>query len=113
VVQSALDLRIGSSSAIAYLPAEPAGTFLFFGGAGEETYLQIVQFGDMESEQSRWSGGRLCWEGRISVDRYILRVVLMADRVLAHYGGVEAYSKAWSGIVFPTEKLAFLRVSTI
>lgn len=54
IVQAAIDLRLGSSSAIAFLPAEPWGTCLFFAGATKDAYLQIVQFADMQSESGRW-----------------------------------------------------------
>src|SRR4051794_7095255 len=67
VLQAAVDLQGGSSSAIAFLPAEPGGTCLFFAGADADVYLQLVHFEDMSSEGGRWSGGRLCWHDRISV----------------------------------------------
>ncbi|WP_432191032.1 hypothetical protein [Streptomyces sp. bgisy027] len=113
VVQAAIDLQLGSSSAIAFLPAEPAGTFLFFSGADEGVvYLQVVQFADMESESRRWSGGSLRWRGLVDVRVFIRSVVVMADAVLAKCGGSEAYSKAWSGIPFPCDELEALRLES-
>jgi hypothetical protein len=109
IVQAAIDLRLGSSSAIAFLPAEPAGTCLFFGGADEEAYLQVVHFADMESEPGRWSGGNLRWHGRVGVREFIRSVVLMADEVLVQCGGSDAYSRAWGGISFPIRELETLR----
>ncbi|MEU4540959.1 hypothetical protein AB0G15_39615 [Streptosporangium sp. NPDC023825] len=109
VVQAAIDLRLGSSSATAFLPAEPAGTFLFFTGADEEAYLQVVQFTDMESESRRWSGGSLRWRGRVDVRAFIRSVVVMADDVLVRCGSTAAYSKAWGGITFPIRELETLR----
>jgi hypothetical protein len=109
VVQAAIDLRLGSSSATAFLPAEPAGTFLFFTGADEDAYLQVVQFADMESESRRWSGGILRWRGRVDVRAFIRSVVVMADDVLIRCGSTAAYSRAWSGIAFPTRELEILR----
>jgi hypothetical protein len=109
VVQAAIDLRLGSSSAIAFLPAEPGGTSLFFAGADEDVYLQVVQFADMQSESRRWSGGRLRWHGRVGVQELARSVVLMADDVLVQAGGSDAYSKAWGGISFPIRELETLR----
>lgn len=109
VVQSAVDLQLGSSSATAFLPAEPAGTFLFFTGADEEAYLQVVQFADMESESRRWNGGSLRWCGRVNVRALIRSVVVMADDVLVQCGGADEYSRAWGGITFPIRKLESLR----
>jgi hypothetical protein len=109
VVQAAIDLRLGSSSSIAFLPAEPGGTCLFFAGADEEAYLQVVHFADMESEAGRWSGGSLRWHGRVDVREFIRSVVLMADEVLVQCGGSDAYSRAWGGISFPTRELETLQ----
>ncbi|MEV4562075.1 hypothetical protein AB0K51_34585 [Kitasatospora sp. NPDC049285] len=109
VVQAAIDLRLGSSSATAFLPAEPAGTFLFLTGADEEAYLQVVQFADMESESRRWGGGSLRWCGRVDVRAFIRSVVAMADDVLVQCGSTAGYSKAWGGITFPIRELETLR----
>lgn len=109
VVGAAVDLKKGSRSAISYLPAEPGGTFLFFGGAGSDVYIQIVQFADMESESARWSGGRLQWSGRVDVGEFIQSVTVMAEELLIQCGGVESYSKAWAGIPFPIRDLESLR----
>ncbi|MGW7535857.1 hypothetical protein [Amycolatopsis sp. NPDC054798] len=109
VVQAAIDLRLGSSSAIAFLPAEPAGTFLFITGAAEGAYLQVVQFADMESESRRWSGGSLRWHGRIDVGSFISGVIVMAEDVLVRCGSTAEYSKAWGGIAFPISELETLR----
>lgn len=107
VVQAAIDLRLGSSSAIAFLPAEPGGTCLFFGGADEDVYLQVVRFADMQSESGRWGGGSLRWHGRIGVREFIRGVMLMADEVLVQCGGSDAYSRG--DISFPSRELEALR----
>ncbi|MCC3761741.1 hypothetical protein K3N28_01465 [Glycomyces sp. TRM65418] len=109
IVQAAVDLHRGSRSAFAYLPAEPSGTCLFFGGARTDVYVQIVQFADMESLSARWSGGELRWHGRVDVREYVRNVKHMADDVLLQCGGVESYARAWGGISFPIEELESLR----
>ncbi|WP_242889827.1 hypothetical protein [Actinomadura litoris] len=108
IVKAANDLRLGSSSAIAFLPAEPGGTCLFFSGAGKEAYLQIVQFADMQSESGRWGGGVLRWHGKVEVTQFIRGVTLMAEAVLVQCGGAAAYSKAWGGIPFPAREMSIL-----
>ena len=109
IVKAANDLRLGSGSAIAFLPAEPGGTCLFFAGASEEAYLQVVQFADMQSDSGRWSGGILRWHGRVKVSQFIHGVMLMAENVLVQCGGADAYSRAWGGIPFPARELDTLR----
>ncbi|GAA1778056.1 hypothetical protein GCM10009681_56380 [Luedemannella helvata] len=111
VLQAAIDLQGGSSSAIAFLPGEPGGTCLFFAGADSDVYLQVVQFEDMSSESRRWTGGRLRWHDRISVKSFACQVALMAEEALARSGGVEAYRAAWGGVAFPSKKLQLLRDS--
>lgn len=108
LVRSALDLRRGSSSAIAVLPAEPGATYLFFQGAAREVYVQIVQFADVWSE-GRWGGGDLLWSGHLAVADYISQVVVVADSVIAQHGGADEYSKDWGGIEFPTSDVSKLR----
>ena len=109
LVRAAADLRLGSSSAIAYLPGEPGGTCLFFGGAGEVVYLQVVHFSRMDPESSRWSGGSLRWQGQVGVREFIRCVVSMADEVLVSCGGQDGYMRAWGGISFPAREVEALR----
>lgn len=109
LIEAAVDLQNGSRSAIAYLPAEPGGNCMFFGGAGIDVYIQIVQFTDMESESSRWSGGKLRWSGRVDVRKFVQGVAIMAEEVLSQCGGVEGYSQAWSGAPFPVCDLESLQ----
>jgi hypothetical protein len=78
-VQAAVDLSRGSSSAFAFLPAEPRETGLFLGGAKGEGYLQIVEFMDMQSPARRWSGGRLVWAGSVGVREFVSQVLDMAE----------------------------------
>lgn len=111
LMASAVDLHRGSRSAFAYLPSEPSGTCLFFGGASSDVYVQIVQFADMESEFTRWSGGRLQWHGRVDTREFVRNVVLMAEDVLLQCGDTEAYTRAWGGIPFPIGELETLRQS--
>ena len=109
VMQSALDLSKGSSTAMAFLPVEPGGTCMFFAGAKDEAYLQIVQFVDMQSPARRWSGGRLVWAGSIGVREFVDRVIVMAERVLIDHGGVDSYAGSWGGTPFPIDLLQELR----
>ncbi len=96
LVQCAVDLSKGSSSAIAFLPVEPGGTCIFFGGAKEEAYLQIVRFADMHSPDRRWSGGRLIWAGMVGVRQFINQVSDTVEEMLADHGGAtRAASWAW------------------
>ena len=109
VLQAALDLQGGSSSAIAFLPAEPGGSCLFFGGASSRAYLQVVDFEDMLSEGRRWGGGRLRWNGHVSIDRFVRQAATMAEEVLEEYENVASYRVAWGGISFPVDNLRLLR----
>jgi hypothetical protein len=111
VLQAAIDLQMGSSSAIAFLSAEPGATCLFFAGADANVYLQIVHFSDMESERHRWSGGSLRWHGRINVGHFDRRSLLMAEDASAQCGSGDAHSKMWGGASFPIDKLEILRGS--
>jgi hypothetical protein len=111
VLQAAIDLQMGSSSAIAFLPAEPGATCLFFAGADTNVYLQVVHFSDMESERHRWSGGSLRWHGRINVGHFVRQSLLMAQDVLGQCGSGDTYSKVWGGASFPIDKLEILRGS--
>ncbi|MFB6722386.1 hypothetical protein ACFCV3_19575 [Kribbella sp. NPDC056345] len=109
LLRAADALRMGASATWAFLPAEPGGTCLFFGGADDEVGLQIVEFADMVSESEQWSGGRLRWRGRVGVRAFVRGAVVMADEVLVQCGGVDGYLKAWGGIPFPLEQLEALR----
>lgn len=109
LLQAAVDLQGGSSSAIGFLPAEPGGTCIFFGGAGSSVYAQVVHFDDMSSETRRWAGGRLRWHGHLNVERFVRQALAMAEDVLAEYDNADAYSRAWGGIPFPQDKLQLLR----
>lgn len=109
VLQAALDLQGGSSSAIAFLPGEPGGTCLFFAGADLHVYLQVVDFKDMSSESGRWGGGRLRWNGHVNVERFVHQAVTMAEDILAKCQDQASYCSAWAGIEFPENKLRLLR----
>lgn len=109
IVRAAVDLKLGSSTAIAFLPAEPGGTCLFFTDAGEDVYLQIVRFVDMQSESGRWSGGSLLWHGRVGVGTFVDCVAQMADSLLVRSGGSGAFAELWGGIPFPVNELKALR----
>lgn len=82
---------------------------MFFAGAKDEAYLQIVQFVDMQSPARRWSGGRLVWAGSIGVREFVDRVIVMAERVLIDHGGVDSYAGSWGGTPFPIDLLQELR----
>lgn len=109
VLQAAIDLGKGSSSALAFLPSEPSGVCLFFGGADVDVYVQAVRFADMQSPENRWTGGRLLWDGRIRVRDVMTQAVVMAEGVLDAYGGADGYKKDWGGIAFPEVQLDDLR----
>ncbi|MGI5149328.1 hypothetical protein ACQEVC_23715 [Plantactinospora sp. CA-294935] len=110
VLQAALDLQLGSSATIAYLPGEPGGHLIFFAGAADDTvYVQIVLFPNFESSTtSKWAGATPRWEGRLSVAGFITAVRAMAEALLQAYGE-EGYREASGGFRFPAGKLAALQ----
>ncbi len=91
---AALDLRLGSSATMAILLGEPGGHRIFFSGAEERVYVQIVRFDDLFTVENRWKGGELRWHGRVPTTDVIDGVRKMAERVLDHYGS-DGYSKLW------------------
>jgi len=109
LMQAALDLQSGSSSSFATLLAEPGGSRIFFSGAAEEVYVQMVAFADLASEEGRWRDGAMLWHGRIKVDLLIRAVRGMAEGLLATHRNIEQYTNAWGGERFPLDKLAALR----
>jgi hypothetical protein len=82
---------------------------MFFGGAKDEVYLQIVRFADMQSRERRWSGGQLIWEGLIGVGEFVGNVLSMTEVVLVESGGVDSYADSWGGIQFPLDLLQELQ----
>lgn len=109
VLQAAIDLSLGAGSTIALLPDEPGGTYLFFGGANDDVYLQIVTFPNVQMAESRWAGGQVLWHGRVDVQQFVTHAAAMAADLLEGIGGVDSYANAWGGIRFPAERLARLR----
>lgn len=109
VLQAAIDLRLGARSTIALLPDEPGGTYLFFGGANDDVYLQIVIFPNAQLVESRWTGGQILWHGRVDVQQFLRQTLVMADNLLERIGGPDSYATAWGGIRFPADLLARLR----
>ena len=110
VLQSARDLQLGSGSSIALLLSEPGGTRVFFSGAEEEVYVQVVQFSDLQSMDNRWAGGQPRWAGRISTSGFIDDVRSMAEQLLLEVGE-SRYLKEW-GHPFPSRELRALHGHT-
>jgi hypothetical protein len=103
LLQSARDLQIGSGSSISHFLDEPGGTRVFFSGAVDEVYVQIVSFDDLQSEINRWAGGKPRWAGRVSTSDFVDGVRAMAERLLSEVGE-SGYLKRW-GAPFPMNEL--------
>ncbi|GAB3285842.1 hypothetical protein [Kineosporia babensis] len=113
VVQAAVDLQGGSSSAVAFLADEPAGTYLFFSGADQADgmgYLRAVTFADWMSRENPWANGRWRWHGRIPVEAFVRAVLGMADEAAARWNPA-GYEAAWGGGSFPAEQVERLRAA--
>lgn len=109
LLQAAVDLQSGSSSAIAYLPGEPAGHLILFSGAhDDDMFAEIVTFPRMEDGgDEQWRDGRRRLAARISVSAFIRAVIGMADVVLAEHGEA-GYARQWRGLPFPKAELDIL-----
>ncbi|MCX4825967.1 hypothetical protein OG883_40505 [Streptomyces sp. NBC_01142] len=107
ILQSARDLQIGSRSSFAVFESEPSGTRVFFSGAEDEVYVQIVYFDDLQSMDNRWAGGQPRWAGRVSTSGFVDNVRSMAEQLLSEVGE-SGYQKAW-GYPFPMHELQALR----
>ncbi|CAL9330234.1 hypothetical protein SUDANB6_00057 [Streptomyces sp. enrichment culture] len=107
LLRSARDLQLGSGSSIAHFPGEPGGTRVFFSGAEEEVYVQLVDFPGLQSTANRWAGGTPVWAGRVSTAGFVEDVRSMAERLLAEVGE-ERCLKQWGG-PFPLRELEALR----
>lgn len=108
LLQAAIDLQRGSSSAIASLSDEPGGHVLFFGGAAEDVYVQIVCFPYFETGGDPWRNGARRWAGQVSVSAFVRAVVGMAQAVLAEHGEA-GYARLWGGTPFPEAELGMLQ----
>ncbi|WP_433794721.1 hypothetical protein [Actinoplanes sp. CA-252034] len=107
LLQAALDLRIGSSATLAWLPTEPGAHVFVFGGAAEEVNVQILFLRD-EYAKDPWQGARRRWVGRIRVDAFTAATAKMAQTVLEQHGEV-GYRRAWGDIPFPSQQLTLLQ----
>jgi hypothetical protein len=107
LMRAALDLKVGSSSALAYFLGEPAGyRMVFSGGEQGEVYMQVVYFSDLQSEGREWMDGKVLWAGLISIEGFIAAVRRMGGEVVVEYGE-EGYLKIW-GMPFPGDMLRLL-----
>jgi hypothetical protein len=106
LLRSAVDLKLGSSATFAHFMGEPGGTRVFFSGAAEEVFVQVVWFEDLISPEEWWKGGTLRWAGRVPTRAFIEAVRAMAEHVLAEHGEA-GYQRAW-GFPFPAEELKWL-----
>jgi hypothetical protein len=105
--QAAADLKIGASATFTHFLGEPGGYRMFFSGAAEEVFVQVVQFDDLHSETERWKGGVLVWAGRVRTRDFIESVRLMGEAVLQE-NGLDGYQRAW-GKPFPSRELEALQ----
>jgi hypothetical protein len=110
LVQSAVDLKLGSGATFITFSAEPGGIRMFFSGVVEGgVFVQIVQFPDIRDSEVWWKDGVVVWKGRVNVGDYISAVRTAAESVIARYGSNERYFKAWQGVKFPSDGLEFLQ----
>ena len=86
LIQAASDLKIGASATFTYFLGEPGGYRMFFSGAVEEVFVQLVQFDDLQTEAERWKGGVLVWAGRVKTSDFVNSVRLMAESLLQESG---------------------------
>ncbi|MFH8394278.1 hypothetical protein [Streptomyces sp. NPDC018036] len=107
LMQAALDLQLGSSATFAYFMGEPDGYRMFFSGASDEVYVQVVHFVDLQSEEGRWAGGTVSWAGRVGKDAFIDDVCSMGEKVIRDNGS-DGYERAW-GKPFPASLLQKLK----
>lgn len=107
LLRAARDLQLGSSATFTHLLDEPHGYRIFFSGAAEKVYVQIVLFKDLYSEGKRWAGAELRWEGPVRTRQFIEAVIAMAERARRDYPDGE-YERRW-GFPFPDEELSLLR----
>lgn len=111
LLQAAWYLQNGSSSAVAFLPGERGGMWLFFSSVdpGGSAYLQVLDFPDARSEEVGLTYGAVRWGARIDLDHFLRQVVSIADAVLDECGGPDAYERLRGGFPFPSDTLERLR----
>jgi hypothetical protein len=103
LLRSAGDLSGGSRSTFTLFAQEPGGNRVFFSGAAEEVFVQVVAFPDVYSTAARWAGGRQTWAGRVSTAGFLTDVRAMAEDLLARHGD-QGYRETW-GHPFPHDEL--------
>lgn len=107
LIRAASDLKVGASATFTHFLSEPGGHRIFFSGAAEEVFVQLVQFDDLQSETERWKGGVLVWSGRVKTDDFVMSVRLMSELMLQEKG-LDGYRRAW-GKPFPVRELEALK----
>lgn len=107
LIQAAIDLKIGASATFTHFLGEPGGYRMFFSGAADEVFVQVVQFDDLQSETERWKGGAIAWAGRVGTADLIEAVRLMGEGVLQE-NGLDGYQRSW-GRPFPSRELDALQ----
>jgi hypothetical protein len=107
LLRVALDLQLGSSSAIAGVYGMPDGYMFLFGGAADDVYLQILYLPDLQQDDP-WRGATRAWGERISVAAFVQATCRMAQEVFDKDPGT-GYGGLWEGRPFPLEELALLK----
>ncbi|MFD3996052.1 hypothetical protein [Streptomyces sp. NPDC058583] len=85
LLDATADLRLGARFTYATLESEPEGWRVFLAAAGEEVFVQIVQYPYMQDE-FRWNDAVLLWAKRIDMRSFIDAVCNMTDGLLAEHG---------------------------
>ncbi|MEU4081059.1 hypothetical protein [Streptomyces venezuelae] len=85
LLDATADLRLGARFTYATLESEPEGWRVFFAAAGEEVFVQVVQYPYMQDE-FRWNDAVLLWAKRIDMRSFIDAVRGMTDDLLAKHG---------------------------
>lgn len=109
LLHAALDLQLGSSTAIAGIYGMPDGHMFLFGGAAEDVFLQILYMPDVQQDDP-WVGVTRVWGERLPVAAFVQATVRMAQEVLEQHPGV-GYGGLWEGRPFPLEELSLLKQS--
>jgi hypothetical protein len=99
LLQTAINLANGSRSSFTHLVGEPVGHRIFFSGATDMVYIQIVRFDDMYAGENPWSGGSLRWAARTNLTRFLSAALTMATDTRTTHGDAK-YEKVW-GFPYP------------
>lgn len=107
LLDAALDLQLGSSATFTHLLGEPGGHRVFFSGAAEMVFVQIVMFPDLSAARNWWAGGKPLWSARVRTAEVIAAILAMGEQARAAYPPQD-YQQRW-GRAFPEAKLGLLR----